>query len=166
MRPKRAGGGFGALWYSLARSREAGGVLQLTRRLRTHNACKTCAVGMSGMVNERGAFPEVCKKSIQAQAADMQPPIEEAFFRTHDVDALARLSGRELEAAGRIGFPVLCRDGERVLSPRRLGRGARPGVRALRQRRRHAHVLLRLGRSSNEATFLLQCFARSTAPTT
>src|SRR5262245_65737196 len=110
MRGRRAGGGFAAVRYSLARASEAG-LVDLTRRLRTHNACKTCAVGMSGMTNERGAFPEVCKKSIQAQAADMQAPISESFFDTQPIETLARLSGRQLEAAGRIGFPVLCRDG-------------------------------------------------------
>ena len=77
MRGRRAGGGFAAVRYSLARASEAG-LVDLTRRLRTHNACKTCAVGMSGMVNERGSFPEVCKKSVQAQAADMMPPMPTA----------------------------------------------------------------------------------------
>ena len=83
----RAGGGFAAVRYTLERAREAGGVAHLTRRMQTHNACKTCAVGMGGqsggMRNEAGSFPEVCKKSIQAQAADMQPPIPERFFAEH-----------------------------------------------------------------------------------
>jgi molybdopterin-dependent oxidoreductase alpha subunit len=160
MRPKRAGGGFAALRYSLASARGAGGVLRLTQRLRTHNACKTCAVGMTGMVNERGSFPEVCKKSVQAQAADMQPPIDGAFFHTHDVDALARLSGRELEAAGRIGFPVLCGEGERHY--RRIGWDEALAVAsaALRATLPARTFFYSSGRSSNEAAFLLQCFAR------
>jgi len=146
--------------YSLARAREAGGLVTLTRRLRSHNACKTCAVGMSGMVNERGSFPEICKKSVQAQAADMQPPIGEDFFRAHDLDALARLGSRELEAAGRIGFPLLCRDGDRHY--RRAGWDealavAAAGLRAAPPDRTFFYAS---GRSSNEAAFLLQCFAR------
>ena len=76
-----AGGGWTAIGYSLRKGREAGGALRLYRRLRSRNACKTCAYGMGGqrggMVNEQGRFPEVCKKSIQAQAGDMQPPIAE-----------------------------------------------------------------------------------------
>src|SRR5262245_8729370 len=160
MRRKRAGGGLAALRYSLARGREAGGVLTLTRRLRAHNACKTCAVGMTGMANERGSFPEVCKKSVQAQAADMQPPIDGAFFHTHDVDALARLSGRELEAAGRIGFPLLCGDGERHY--RRIGwdEALAMASAALRATSPARTFFYSSGRSSNEAAFLLQCFAR------
>src|SRR2546428_4982003 len=110
----RAGGGLAALRYTMQKAREAGGLLRLTQRLRSRNACKTCAVGMGGqlggMRNERSSFPEVCKKSVQAQAADMQPPISEEFFQTHSVADLERLSSRELESAGRIGFPLLWRE--------------------------------------------------------
>ena len=86
----RTGGGFAALRYSLRKAREAGGLFKFYERLRSRNACKTCAVGMGGqrggMVNEKGGFPEVCKKSIQAQAGDMQRPIPESFFEDHSVD--------------------------------------------------------------------------------
>src|SRR5262245_35765757 len=159
MRPRRAGGGFAAVRYSVARAREAG-LVDLTRRLRTHNACKTCAVGMGGMVNERGSFPEVCKKSVQAQAADMMPPIGEDFFRTHDLDALALLGSRELEAAGRIGFPLLCRDGDRHY--RRIGWAEALAVAsdALRAAPPDRTFLYASGRSTTEAGCLLQCFAR------
>ena len=70
-----AGGGLAAIRYSLRKGREAGGLWKFYNRLRSRNACKTCAFGMGGqrggMVNEHGRFPEVCKKSIQAQAGDM-----------------------------------------------------------------------------------------------
>src|SRR5512138_1468227 len=116
MKPKRSGGGLAALRYSLQKGREAGGVAALTKRLAAHNTCKTCAVGMGGqkggMRNEAGSFPEVCKKSIQAQAADMQPPIGDAFVRAHDVAALERWTPRRLEHAGRIAYPMLWRAGE------------------------------------------------------
>src|SRR5688572_24129691 len=111
MRERRSGGGLAALRYSIEKARAAGGIGTLAKRLATNNVCKTCAVGMGGqqggMRNEAGSFPEVCKKSIQAQAADMQPPIADAFVRTHDVAALERWTSRELEHAGRIGFPML-----------------------------------------------------------
>src|SRR4051794_9977265 len=96
----RSGGGLAAVRYTLAKAREVGGIVRLTRRMSTHNACKTCAVGMGGMRNEAGSFPEVCKKSVQAQAADMQPPIEETFFERHTIADLERLRPRELEHAG------------------------------------------------------------------
>ena len=63
------------------------------RKLKSKNTCKTCALGMGGqaggMVNEAGHFPEVCKKSVQAQAADMQPGIDEAVFAANDLDCSA-----------------------------------------------------------------------------
>jgi molybdopterin-dependent oxidoreductase alpha subunit len=161
MRPRRAGGGLGALRYSIARARDAGGLIALGRRLASHNACKTCAVGMSGMRNERGSFPEVCKKSIQAQAADMQPPITEAFFRANDLDTLARWSPRELEAAGRLGFPVVCRDGERNYRRITWEEALDLAAGALRAAPPDRTFFYASGRSSNEAAFLLQCFARA-----
>ncbi|MHC4861369.1 MAG: hypothetical protein ACYTDY_14895 [Planctomycetota bacterium] len=79
-----AAGGLPALLYVLKKGRQAGGLLALYRRLRSRNACKTCAVGMGGqrggMVNEAGRFPEVCKKSVQAQAGDMGRVIGEDWF--------------------------------------------------------------------------------------
>ncbi len=160
MRARRAGGGLAAIRYSLARARESGGLLAVTRRLRTHNACKTCAVGMSGMRNERGAFPEVCKKSIQAQAADMQPPIGEDFFRKHDLDDLARRSPRELEAAGRIGFPLLAGGDDRHYHRIDWDTALDIAAGALRATTPDRTFFYSSGRSSNEAAFLLQCFAR------
>src|SRR5262249_56793701 len=118
-RRRRAGGGLAALGYALGKAREAGAVA-LTRRLATHNACKTCAVGMGGqaggMRNEAGSFPEVCKKSVQAVAADMQSPITAEFFAQHDTGALERMTSRELQAAGRLGFPIAPPAGEAQLS--------------------------------------------------
>ena len=84
MRPRRSGGGLAAIRYSLAKAGEAGGMVPLTRRLASHNACKTCALGMGGqnggMVNESRHFPEVCKKSIQAQAGDIVDMITAGTF--------------------------------------------------------------------------------------
>jgi molybdopterin-dependent oxidoreductase alpha subunit len=161
MRARRSGGGLAAVRYSLEKAREVGGVVPLARRLAAHNACKTCAVGMAGMRNERGTFPEVCKKSIQAQAADMQPPIAEGFYRDRDVAALERMTSRELEAAGRIGFPILWRAGDRHF--RRVGWDEATAVAAdaFIGTRPDRTFFYSSGRSSNEAAFLLQCFARA-----
>jgi molybdopterin-dependent oxidoreductase alpha subunit len=114
------------------------------------------------MVNERGAFPEVCKKSIQAQAADMQAPLGESFFRERDLGALERMTSRELEAAGRIGFPLLWRAGERAYRRVTWDEALGTAAGALRAARADATrtFFYASGRSSNEAGFLLQCFAR------
>ena len=54
--------------------------------MRSKNTCKTCAVGMGGqlggMVNEGGYFPEVCKKSFQAMASDLQGAIPTRFLES------------------------------------------------------------------------------------
>ena len=78
--------------------------------MRSKNACKTCALGMGGqmggMVNEAGHFPEVCKKSLQAMAADMQDGISPEFFARYSIAQLRSLSPRELEACGRLVDPI------------------------------------------------------------
>ena len=100
----RSGGGFRAIRYTLKKGREAGGLLKLFRAMRSRNACKTCALGMGGqkggMVNERGAFPEVCKKSLQAMVADMQGAIEPGFWKQVSISQLQQMTPRELEHLG------------------------------------------------------------------
>jgi molybdopterin-dependent oxidoreductase alpha subunit len=160
-----AGGGLAAILYVLRKGREAGGVLKLYRRLRSKNACKTCALGMGGqrggMVNEAGHFPEVCKKSVQAQAGDMAGAIPEEFFARHAIADLAALTSAELERLGRLAFPVLAEPGDthfrRIPWPEALDRAGR----ALREAPPAEAFFYSSGRSSNEAAFLLQLVARA-----
>lgn len=163
-KPARSGGGLAAVLYTIKKAREVGGVVRLTRALQGHNACKTCAVGMGGqlggMHNERGSFPEVCKKSIQAQAADMQPPIDERFFAEHSLVDLETWSARQLEAAGRVGFPVVWRSGESHFRRTSWTQAYAIAAEALRATKPQRAFFYSSGRSSNEAAFLLQCFAR------
>ena len=94
-----SGGGFRAIHYTWKKGREAGGLLKLYKAMRTRNSCKTCALGMGGqkggMVNETGSFPEVCKKSLQAMVADMQPGIEPVFWQQNTIEDLKRLRSEE-----------------------------------------------------------------------
>ncbi len=160
-----AGGGFAAVTYVLGKGREAGGLLRLYRRLRSRNACKTCALGMGGqqggMVNEAGHFPEVCKKSVQAQAGDMAAPIGEQYFRTTPIAAMARLGSAGLERLGRLAFPLVAADGDthfgRVSWAEALDRAGA----ALRAARPEEVFFYSSGRSSNEAAFLMQLVARA-----
>ena len=106
MKKLTSGGGWQAIWYTLEKSRQMGGLLRFWRAMRSKNACKTCALGMGGqkggMVNEAGRFPEVCKKSLQAMAADMQGAIQPEFWRTYSTAAVAEvLAARtRIRAAG------------------------------------------------------------------
>ncbi len=110
MRRPKAGGGWPAIFYALKKAGQAGGLRRMYRALRSKNTCKTCALGMGGqaggMVNELGRFPEVCKKSIQAMAADMQGRIPAHFFDDFSLEQLRGFTSRELEAAGRLTEPL------------------------------------------------------------
>lgn len=160
-----AGGGLAALRYTLRKGRESGGIWPLYRRLRSRNACKTCAYGMGGqqggMVNEARSFPEVCKKSIQAQAGDMQRPIPESFFRERSIAELERFSSMQLEYAGRLAFPVAWSEGDTHF--RRIGWDEALGLSAaaLGEAKPDETFFYGSGRSSNEAAFLMQALARA-----
>ena len=93
MKKLTSGGGWRAIFYTLKKSRQMGGLWSFWKAMRSKNACKTCALGMGGqkggMVNEAGSFPEVCKKSLQAMAADMQGAIKPEFWSTYSIAAAA-----------------------------------------------------------------------------
>lgn len=134
------------------------------RALRSRNACKTCAVGMGGqaggMVNEAGEFPEFCKKSVQAMAADLQPPIDPAFWETHPLDRLAALSPRQLEASGRLSMPVLREAGSDRYRPLSWDDALDRAASILAETPPDRSFFYFSGRSSSEAAFLLQIAAR------
>ncbi|MGH9309450.1 MAG: molybdopterin-dependent oxidoreductase, partial [Vicinamibacterales bacterium] len=163
--PKRvsSGGGWPAILYTLRTANHVGWA-PLWRAMRSRNACKTCALGMGGqmggMVNEAGHFPEVCKKSLQAMAADMQDGISAEFFARYSLADLRALSPRELESCGRLVSPIYAGPGAthyRVIGwDEALDRLAR-GLKASGPGRSFFYSS---GRSSNEAGFVLQLFAR------
>jgi molybdopterin-dependent oxidoreductase alpha subunit len=161
----RSGGGLAAILYSWRKARESGNVLGFYNRMRARNACKTCAVGMGGqkggMRNEAGGSLEVCKKSFQAQAADMQPPILESFFRSHSLEDLLKLDPRRCENQGRIAFPMLLEDGGTHFRRIPWDEALDIAASALRETPPSQAMFYSSGRSSNEAAFLMQCFARA-----
>jgi molybdopterin-dependent oxidoreductase alpha subunit len=161
----RSGGGVAAIWYTVKKSLEAdGGPVRFWKRMGSNNSCKTCAYGMGGqsggMRNELGHFPEFCKKSVQAMAADMQAPIADDFFQSHPAAELAKLSPRKLENLGRLAYPVVLRHGDthyrRLSWESALDRIAD----AMRATSPDRTFFYSSGRSSNEAAFLLQWLAR------
>src|SRR4051812_16901499 len=164
MKKLRAGGGWPAVWYTWKKAREAGGVLKLWRAMRSKNACKTCALGMGGqrggMVNELGHFPEVCKKSLQAMVADMQGAIRGDFWQKYSVRDLQHLSPRELEHCGRLVEPVRYTLESGRYSPITWKEALERIAAKLRATAPDETFWYFSGRSSNEAGFLLQLFAR------
>jgi molybdopterin-dependent oxidoreductase alpha subunit len=164
MKRLKSGGGWPAVWYTWRMSREAGGILKLWRAMRSKNACKTCALGMGGqrggMVNELGYFPEVCKKSLQAMVADMQGAIRPEFWRRYSIRELQQLSPRELEACGRLVEPVRYTRASGRYMPISWDEALERIAGKLRATLPDETFWYFSGRSSNEAGFLLQMFAR------
>ena len=160
----KSGGGWQAIRYTLEKGREAGGLWKMYRAMRSKNACKTCALGMGGqqggMVNEQGSFPEVCKKSLQAMAADMQDAIPDDFWSTYSIEQLKCFTPRELENCGRLVQPLSLRRGEKYYRPISWDEAFRRVSERIRETRPDRSFWYFSGRSSNEAGFLLQLFAR------
>lgn len=160
-----AGGGFPAIVYTVRGAFKSGAPLEFARRMRSRNTCKTCALGMGGqqggLVNEAGHFPEFCKKSVQAQAGDMQGAIPEALFRDSSIAALGALSSAQFERLGRLAFPVAADEGDTHF--RRIGwdEAVARAAGALRGTAPARAFFYGSGRSSNEAAFLLQLVARA-----
>lgn len=163
MKPMKRGGGWAAIKYTLRMANKVGW-WRLWKAMSARNACKTCALGMGGqkggMRNEMGHWPEVCKKSFQAMVADMQGGLRPEFFEKYSIDQLRTLSPRELEWCGRLTQPLHA--GPEDTHYRCIGWDvALQRVAAqLKGRPPDETFFYCSGRSSNEAGFLLQMFAR------
>lgn len=157
-------GGWGAIRYSLKMARRAGGMWPMLKALASRNNCKSCALGMGGqtggMRDEKNHFPAVCNKSFMAQASDMQGALPENFFNQFDVDTLSKWSPRELELSGRLTQPVFCDAGETKYRPITWSEAFDRVVDKLMSTSADRSFFYASGRSSNEAGFLLQLFAR------
>lgn len=160
-----AGGGWPAIVYTLRKGLQSGSPVDFARRMRSKNACKTCALGMGGqhggMVNEAGHFPEFCKKSVQAQAGDMGAVITEQYLSRTPLHEMRFMSSADFERMGRLTFPIAADEGDthfhRITWDEAMDRmvaafSAAPPERAF---------FYSSGRSSNEAAFLLQLLARA-----
>lgn len=162
-RPQNTGG-WGSILYSLKMSRRAGGVIPMLKALFSKNACKTCALGMGGqkggLINEKGKFPEVCNKSFQAQASDMQGILPQGFFERHTVEELCTWTPRKLELSGRLTRPVLYEEGSDKYREIDWQTALDYVVDKLKGVSPDRSYFYASGRSSNEAAFLLQIFAR------
>jgi molybdopterin-dependent oxidoreductase alpha subunit len=113
-----------------------------------------------GMVNETGHFPEVCKKSLQAMVADMQPGVPSDFWHRRPIGRLRQMTPRELENAGRLAHPVLYTRESGHYAPLSWDRALGIVADKLKATLPKETFWYFSGRSSNEAGFLLQLFAR------
>lgn len=149
--------------YSLEKAFQVG-PLRLLKRMNSKNACKTCAVGMGGMkggmVNEAGHWPEVCKKSLQAQVADMIGALPADYFDKHSLAELEKLTPKQAEDAGRLSYPVVLDKGATHFKPITWEAALNHIESSLKTTSPDRTAFYSSGRSSNEAAFLLQAFAR------
>ena len=140
------------------------GPWSMLKSLLSRNSCKSCALGMGGqkggMRDEKGVFPSVCKKAVWAQASDLQPAIPRDFFQRHSVDELKTRTPLELEHSGRLTTPVLCVPGDTHYRPISWDEALERIVSILKATAADRSFFYASGRSSNEAGFLLQLFAR------
>jgi molybdopterin-dependent oxidoreductase alpha subunit len=157
------GGGWAAIRYTLRMANRVGW-RRLWKAMSARNACKTCALGMGGqsggMRNEAGHWPEVCKKSLQAMVADMQQGLEPEFFARYGLAELRTLSPRELEWCGRLKSPVYAPPGASHYRPISWDEALDRVAAQFRANQSDQQFFYASGRSSNEAGFLLQLFAR------
>lgn len=163
MKLLRSGGGWAAVKYTLRQAMRVG-PWRLWKAMRSKNACKTCALGMGGqkggMRNEAGHWPEVCKKSLQAMVADMQKGLSPTFFSHYSINQLKSLTPRELEWCGRLTTPLLASPGATHYQPISWDDALARVVSQLQKCLPMEVFFYASGRSSNEAGFLFQLFAR------
>ena len=157
-------GGFHSIAYVLKKAWASGGLRAMWKAMRTPNTCKTCGLGMGGqrggMFNEAGKFPEFCKKSVQAMAADMQGAINREFFERYSIAQLSAMSSRELESCGRLTFPVFAGPLDMHYKPISWDDALQKVSSHIKETDPSRSFYYCSGRSSNEAGFLLQLAAR------
>ncbi len=157
------GGGLKAVQYVLSLAGNVG-PRRLAQAVRSKNTCKACAFGTGGqrggLHNEHNSGIEICNKNIQAQSGDMRAAIPSAIFTDNSIEELQQLSGRELEALGRLAHPLYKAPGAdryRIITyDEAISRISEKMQQVDPQR----SFFYSSGRSSNEAAFILQLFAR------
>lgn len=156
------GGGLKKVLYTLSTVRKIG-PLKASKALSAHNTCKACGLGMGGqlggMTNEQGDFPSVCNKSVQAQSSDIQPAIPHEIF-DHSLDELRELSSRELDRLGRLNTPLWKPAGGTKYKTISWDEAYEKATDACRSTKPERSFFYSSGRSSNEAGFIFQLYAR------
>ena len=157
------GGGLKAVRYVMSIAGEVG-PRRLAEAVRSKNTCKACAFGTGGqrggLHNEHNAGIEICNKNIQAQSSDLRPAIPRALFEDNTLTELAQLSGRELEALGRLAHPLYKGPGADRYQVISYDEAITRIATRLRSTPPQRSFFYASGRSSNEAAFILQLFAR------
>ena len=113
------------------------------------------------MTNEVSSFPEICKKSIQAQLTDIQKEIPQTLFKKQSITDFRKTSPRELERLGRLNTPLFKSSDSNHYNPIGWDDALEKIIKRLRTTSPDKSFFYSSGRSSNEAAFLLQLFVRA-----
>ncbi len=157
------GGGFKAIEYVLSCANKIGPG-KLAAAVKSRNACKACAFGTGGqrggLHNEYSNRVEICNKNIQAQLSDIRDAIPIEIFSHNSIAELRALTGKQLEDLGRLGQPLYKSSGATHYEPISYEKAIDITAARLRSASPTRSFFYASGRSSNEAAFLLQLFAR------
>jgi len=158
------GAGRGALWSSLKELRTHTGVLNGAKLLARVNQeggfdCPGCA--WPDPQGHRSAF-EFCENGVKAVAAEgTRRRIGPGFFKEHSLQSLSERSDHWLELQGRLTRPMYKPEGASHYQPISWG----DAFKAISERLKglsdpNQAIFYTSGRTSNEAAFLYQLFAR------
>ncbi len=157
------GGGLKAVQYVMSIAGDIG-PRRLAETVRSKNTCKACAFGTGGqrggLHNEHNPGIEICNKNIQAQSGDMRAAIPSAIFTDNSLAELRQLNGRELEALGRLAQPLYKAPGADRYAIITYDAAIEIITARLAKADPQRSFFYSSGRSSNEAAFILQLFAR------
>jgi molybdopterin-dependent oxidoreductase alpha subunit len=140
------------------------GTRKLAAAVRSKNTCKACAFGTGGqrggLHNEYSKRVEICNKNIQAQMSDIRDPIPPQIFEQNSIAELGELSAKQLEDLGRLSVPLHKSAGSDRYEAISYERAYALIIERLKQSDPQRSFFYASGRSSNEAAFILQLFAR------
>lgn len=157
------GGGFKAMQYVL-RCANRIGPRALATTVKSKNTCKACAFGTGGqrggLHNEYSNRVEICNKNIQAHLGDTRAPIPPEIFAQNTIAELRELSGKHLEDLGRLAHPLYKAAGADQYHAIAYDKAIELVAQRLHAANPQRSFFYASGRSSNEAAFILQLFAR------
>jgi molybdopterin-dependent oxidoreductase alpha subunit len=158
----KAAGGLGAIWAGLRHASRAGLSKTLPALIRVNQKNGFDCPGCAWPESSNRALIECCENGVKAIAHEIGgAPLNREFFSHQSIPLLLKQSDRWLEQQGRIAEPMILRPGAVRYEPiswnaafHRIGETLR-----LAESPREV-VFYSSGRTSNEAAFLYQLFAR------
>ena len=140
------------------------GARNLANTVRSKNTCKACAFGTGGqrggLHNEYSNRVEICNKNIQAQLSDIRDPIPIEIFEQNSIAELRALTGKQLEDLGRLAVPLYKAASASHYQAISYEQALQQIAARMRVTEPQRCFFYGSGRSSNEAAFILQLFAR------